>query len=69
MTDLTPAPTRIAEMVNQHVYAMVDAIEKYDNVTAYNDSQRYSLHRLAATIYAAGWSDGHLSATIESRKP
>jgi hypothetical protein len=67
--DLTPTPRRIPEMVNEHLYSMLANIEKYDNVTAYDESQRYSLHRLAAQIYAAGWSDGHLSASIETRKP
>jgi hypothetical protein len=67
--DLTPTPRRIPEMVNGHIYSMKTAIEINDNVDAYDESQRYSLHRLAAQIYAAGWSDGHLSASIETRKP
>ncbi len=67
MSRFPPVPTSVIESVREFVRkARVDA-ETYENVERLNDSQVYSLHRLAGEIYAVGWDDGHRAGSIEAR--
>ncbi len=64
---LSPVPAGVTASVIEFVRkARLDA-EKYDNVEPLDDGHVYSLHRLAADIYAAGWDDGHRSGQLETR--
>ncbi len=67
MSRIPPVPASIIESVRVFVRkARLDA-ENYENVELLNDSQVYSLHRLAGEIYATGWDDGHRAGSIEAR--
>jgi hypothetical protein len=64
---LTPVPRIVTEAVNEFLRKSREDAEKFGNVERLDPSQAYSLHRAAAAIYAAGWSDGHDAARIEEQ--
>jgi hypothetical protein len=65
---LTPSPADVAHMVNEYLSIELSDVEKYDNRELLDESGRYSLHRLAAEIYARGFDDGYRVSTAERRK-
>lgn len=67
MTDLQPVPLRIAQVVNQHIRAERDNIERFDNRGHLDESGVWSLHALARAIYAAGWTDGYQTSAEAER--
>lgn len=63
-----PEPATVASMVEQYVYGELADAEKYDNRTPLDESGIYSLHRLAAEIYAVGWRDGDAAGSEREHK-
>jgi hypothetical protein len=53
-----PEPRAIAEMVEEYATSEVRDAQKYTNRTPLDDSGVWSLHDLAARIYAMGHEDG-----------
>lgn len=58
-------PLPVVELVEAYVYSELQDAKRYDNRTPLDDSGIFSLHRLAAEIYAAGYADGERA---ESRR-
>lgn len=58
-----PEPQQVAQMVEDYVQTSLSNAKQFSNSTPLDESGVYSLHRLAAAIYAAGWRDGHLAGT------
>ena len=67
MTDLSPVPARIVQAVNEFARRERGQVEQYDNRAFFDSSGMYDLHTLARTVYAAGWTEGHLAAAEEER--
>lgn len=67
ITDMHPVPIDVVRSVRDFVRKARKDAEQYDNVELLDDSQVYSLHRLAAEVYAAGWSAGHYVGSEEAR--
>ena len=67
MTELSPVPAHVIQEVNEYLRSERSAVEQYSNRELLDDSGRWSLHALARTIYAHGWTEGHLAATEEMR--
>ncbi|WP_052956748.1 hypothetical protein [Mycolicibacter heraklionensis] len=49
---------QVAELVDRYAERELDDARKFDNSTPLDESGIYSLHMLAARIYAYGFSDG-----------
>jgi hypothetical protein len=67
MSDMTPVPVRIVEMVGEHVREQKRNLDKFDNTAPYDESAQYNVHALARRIYAEGWADGRQVAKAEER--
>jgi hypothetical protein len=59
MSDMNPVPSRVIELVNQYVHRERSDAERFTNREPFDNSGVWSLHELARSIYAAGWSDGY----------
>lgn len=68
MSDMSPVPIDVTRSVREFVRKARKSAEQYDNVELLDDSQVYSLHRLVADAYAAGWSAGHWVGSEEARE-
>ena len=60
------APLHVVQEVERFVASEIADVDRYLNRSHMDDSAVYSLHRLAATIYAMGSRDGWLSAHEEA---
>lgn len=63
-----PEPLPVAQEVDQYLYGEFSDAEKYDNRDLLDESGIYSLHRLAARIYAMGFRDGHMVGSGNDRE-
>lgn len=63
-----PEPQQVAQMVEDYVQTSLSNAQQFSNSTPLDESGAYSLHRLAAAIYAAGWRDGHITGTDAQRR-
>jgi hypothetical protein len=63
-----PEPLPVSQEVEQFIYGEFSNAEKYDNRDLLDKSGIYSLHRLAARIYAMGYRDGHLVGSANERE-
>jgi len=61
-------PIGIVQIVEDYIRSELGSCEKYENRTPLDYSGTYSLHELAATIYAAGFHDGARSASERERQ-
>lgn len=59
-------PREIVDLVEDYVRRELADVEKYSNRTPLDDSGIYSLHRLAAAIYADGFQAGEQAAEIRA---
>lgn len=53
---ILPAP--LVQEVERYVESELADVERYDNRQLLDESGVFSLHTLAAAIYAHGWEDG-----------
>lgn len=67
MTDTIPVPATVVQQVEEYVYKELSDAEKYDNSSPLDESGIWSLHRLAARIYAAGFDAGERVEAERSR--
>ena len=58
MSEEIPIPQTIVRMVEEYVSRELSDQEKYDNRTPLDESGIWSLHRMAARIYASGFDEG-----------
>jgi hypothetical protein len=63
MTDAHILPCEQVADVDRWVDSELSDAAKYDNRAPLDDSGVWSLHRLAAKMYAAGWDAGERAAT------
>lgn len=68
MSTRHPEPAEVAQMVEQYVDKAHSDAAKYDNSTPLDSGGVYSLHMLAADIYAMGWAAGHLTGYDTAHK-
>lgn len=61
--DRTPEPLEVVQRVEDYVRSELGDSEKYSNRSPLDESGVWSLHALAAEIYALGWRDGETVAT------
>jgi len=54
-------------MVEDYVEKALHDARQYTNSAPLDESGVYSLHRLAAAIYAEGWRDGHIVGSDTQR--
>ena len=59
-------PRTIVDLVEDYIRRELAEVEKYSNRTPLDDSGIYSLHRLAAAIYAEGFQAGEQAAEIRA---
>lgn len=67
MSDLTPIPAPISKQVDRWVDEQFDSARKWSNSELLDSGSVFTLHRLAAEIYHAGWSEGELVGTERAR--
>lgn len=60
-------PSDMILEVEQYVTKELSDAAKYDNRTPLDDSGVWSLHQLAAQIYARGWADGEFAEAERGR--
>ena len=67
MTRVEPnvVPVGVVRIVEQYVTSELDDAARYENREPLDESGVYSLHRLAAQIYAEGFIDG---GAVESER-
>ncbi len=58
MADRTPEPYPVAQMVEDYVRSELADAAQYSNRATLDESGIWSLHAVAARIYALGWRDG-----------
>lgn len=63
-----PEPSEVAQEVDQYLYGEFSDAEKYSNRDLLDESGIWSLHRLAARIYAMGFREGHGVGSENDRK-
>lgn len=61
MTYGIPVPVAVVEMVDQYVSAEYREASKFSNRAVLDESGAYSLHGLAAELYARGYQDGRMA--------
>ena len=59
-------PIRVVDLVESFVGDEYEDVRKYENRTLLDESSVWTLHQLAAEIYAAGFDEG--SRTEEARQ-
>lgn len=57
-SDFPIEPPEVADRVEEYVRSELADAERFDNRDPLDESGVWSLHRLAATIYAYGWRQG-----------
>ncbi len=62
MTDDRVLPLHLADLIEGFVESEHRNAERYDNKQVLDEGGVYSLYRLAATVYAAGFNDGNALA-------
>jgi hypothetical protein len=60
-------PLTVAEVVENYVESELRDEAKYENRKPLDESGVWSLHALAARIYAQGWFDGRRAADMHAR--
>lgn len=60
-------PEPVAQLVETYVEDELRDAEKFTNRTPLDDSGVWSLHQLAAVIYAAAWNDATRAANARNR--
>lgn len=60
-------PQQLIFEVEQYVHGELSDAQKYENRVPFDQSGVWSLHKLAASIYAAGWSDGEQAEAERQR--
>lgn len=65
---LFPVPRDITESVEEYVDAEIRDWLRYENRTPFDESGCWSLHRLAAKVYAQGWTAGVFAGQEEIRR-
>lgn len=60
-------PLALIEAVDRYVESELADAAKYDNRQPFDESGVWSLHRLAAEVYAAGWADGEAAEGERAR--
>jgi hypothetical protein len=63
-----PEPQPVAQEVDHYLYGEFSDAEKHSNRDLLDESGIWSLHRLAAHIYAMGFRDGHMVGGDNERK-
>lgn len=58
MSEAIPVSQAVVQAVEDYVYKELSDREKYDNRTPLDESGIWSLHRVAARIYAMGFAKG-----------
>ena len=64
----TPEPAHVVAMVEDYVRTELHDAEQYTNRAPLDESGIWSLHAMAAEIYAAGWRDGERAAEERERQ-
>ncbi|MCW6003901.1 hypothetical protein K1W54_04795 [Micromonospora sp. CPCC 205371] len=67
MSESIIEPREVAEAVERYVAQELAEARKYENRTPLDDSGVWSLHRLAANIFALGFAAGEQVADIRAR--
>lgn len=60
-------PAKLGFEVEQYINSELSDAVKFDNREPLDESGAYSLHALAARIYAAGWEDGERAQAERDR--
>jgi hypothetical protein len=60
-------PREVAEAVERYVAAELADARKYENRTPLDDSGAWSLHRLAANVFALGFEAGEQVTEVRAR--
>lgn len=55
------APLDVIAQVDHWISAQIDSARRYENSELLDESGAWSLHALAAQIYARGWRDGEMA--------
>lgn len=67
MSESRIATDAVVQLVEEYVRSELSDYGKYTNRTAFDDSGVFSLHRVAAQIYAHGFNDGERIAMEKAR--
>lgn len=67
MSDVIPVPQQVIEVVERWVDKELRDAEKYENRTPMDESGIFSLHRMSAEVYAAGFDAGERAAEARAR--
>lgn len=67
MSESIIEPREVAEAVERYVVAELADARKYENRKPLDDSGVWSLHRLAAKVFALGFEAGEQVAEIRAR--
>ncbi|MCR1785322.1 hypothetical protein KVF89_22470 [Nocardioides carbamazepini] len=62
MAERPPEPYAVSQLVEQYVSTELADAAQYSNRTPLDESGIWSLHALAAEVYALGWREGALVA-------
>lgn len=68
MSDVTPVPAMIVQSVDDWITEQHANAGKWDDVELLDESQAYSLHRLAREVYASGFHDGYVVSQAQGRE-
>lgn len=60
-------PPSLVEAVERYVESELDDAARFDNRHPFDESGVWSLHALAAEVYAAGWADGEAAEASRDR--
>ncbi len=61
-------PQAVIDLVEQYIDKELHDAERYVNRSPFGDSGCWSLHRLAADIYAQGYADGEQAQGVRGRR-
>lgn len=61
-------PQPVIDLVEQYIDKELHDAEQYINRALFDDSGCWSLHRLAADIYAQGYADGEQAQGVRGRR-
>jgi hypothetical protein len=67
MAEYSIEPREVAEAVERYVERELADAAKYENRTPLDDSGVWSLHRLAASVFALGFESGEQVAEVRAR--
>lgn len=60
-------PSEVLNAVEEYVYSQLSDARKYDNREPLDESGVWSLHKLAADVYAMGWEAGERAQAERDR--